>query len=266
MFENNETTNAITEEMRGQLLAGWGDSSESYNQSDFVAADGRQGNVLENEAGEGVSAVTEDPTGTPTTGDGEGTEDNGVVSPDGSNTEEVAPDAAQTEPVKEPEKRTYKLKVNHKEREVSLTDEEALRRIQMSYALEDKENRAKFREISERLEEEFRTASEQTIRMLAKQEMGGYEPPAEDEDGAEPQQDTEKQNLLDEIASLRGQLAAEKSAAEKARKEAAIQKQNADNARRAPVKGTTGGGQEQPKTDSRTELLLKGFRDGGPIF
>lgn len=81
-----------------------------------------------------------------------------AVSEEPRNEEETTPEQPETA---EPERKTYRLRVNHEDREVSLTEEEVAARLQKSYAFDALKERGKVEDL-ERLEPETQQEQAQT--------------------------------------------------------------------------------------------------------
>ena len=140
----------------------------------------------------------------------------GSVSPAGA--EETAP-------------RTYRLKVNHEEKEVTLSEEEVVARLQKSYAFDAmKERREGTRDLGaevrqlQRLYPDFKEMPDEVAHLAAQGE-----------------------SLLTAYAVWQGQQA--QKAADSLREENRVLKQNASAAARAPVKGVSGGTAKQRLSD-----------------
>ena len=140
----------------------------------------------------------------------------GSVSPAGA--EETAP-------------RTYRLKVNHEEKEVTLSEEEVVARLQKSYAFDAmKERREGTRDLGaevrqlQRLYPDFKEMPDEVAHLAAQGE-----------------------SLLTAYAVWQGQQA--QKAAQELREENRVLKQNASAAARAPVKGVSGGPAKQRLSD-----------------
>lgn len=140
----------------------------------------------------------------------------GSVSPAGA--EETAP-------------RTYRLKVNHEEKEVTLSEEEVVARLQKSYAFDAmKERREGTRDLGaevrqlQRLYPDFKEMPDEVAHLAAQGE-----------------------SLLTAYAVWQGQQA--QKAAQELREENHVLKQNASAAARAPVKGVSGGTAKQRLSD-----------------
>ena len=126
--------------------------------------------------------------------------------------------------------RTYKLKVNHEEKEVTLSEEEVVARLQKSYAFDAmKERRDGTRDFAaevrqlQRLYPDFKEMPDEVAHLAA-----------------------EGESLLTAYAVWQGRQA--QKAAESLKEENRVLKQNAAAAARAPVKGVSGGGASRQKT------------------
>lgn len=120
--------------------------------------------------------------------------------------------------------RTYKLKVNHEEKEVTLSEEEVVARLQKSYAFDAmKERREGARDYAEevrqlqRLYPDFTEIPDEVAHLAAQGE-----------------------SLISAYAVWQGRQA--EKAAQTLREENRVLKQNASAAARAPVKGVRGSG------------------------
>lgn len=127
--------------------------------------------------------------------------------------------------------RTYRLKVNHEEKEVTLSDEEVVARLQKSYAFDAmKERREGTRDLGaevrqlQRLYPDFKEMPDEVAHLAAQGE-----------------------SLLTAYAVWQGQQA--QKAAESLREENRVLKQNASAAARAPVKGVSGGGNNAKQSE-----------------
>ena len=127
--------------------------------------------------------------------------------------------------------RTYRLKVNHEEKEVTLSDEEVVARLQKSYAFDAmKERREGTRDLGaevrqlQRLYPDFKEMPDEVSHLAAQGE-----------------------SLLTAYAVWQGQQA--QKAADSLREENRVLKQNASAAARAPVKGVSGGTAKQRLSD-----------------
>ena len=126
---------------------------------------------------------------------------------------------------------TYRLKVNHEEKEVTLSDEEVVARLQKSYAFDAmKERREGTRDLGaevrqlQRLYPDFKEMPDEVAHLAAQGE-----------------------SLLTAYAVWQGQQA--QKAADSLREENRVLKQNASAAARAPVKGVSGGTAKQRLSD-----------------
>lgn len=127
--------------------------------------------------------------------------------------------------------RTYRLKVNHEEKEVTLSDEEVVARLQKSYAFDAmKERREGTRDLAaevrqlQRLYPDFKEMPDEVAHLAAQGE-----------------------SLLTAYAVWQGRQA--QKAADSLREENRVLKQNASAAARAPVKGVSGGTAKQRLSD-----------------
>ena len=118
--------------------------------------------------------------------------------------------------------RTYRLKVNHEEKEVTLSEDEVVARLQKSYAFDamkerrDRDYAAEVRQL-QRLYPEFREMPDEVAHLAA-----------------------EGESLLTAYAVWQGREA--QKIAESLREENRVLRQNASAAAKAPVKGVSGGG------------------------
>ena len=127
--------------------------------------------------------------------------------------------------------RTYRLKVNHEEKEVTLSQDEVVARLQKSYAFDAmKERREGTRDLGaevrqlQRLYPDFKEMPDEVAHLAAQGE-----------------------SLLTAYAVWQGQQA--QKAAQELREENRVLKQNASAAARAPVKGVSGGTAKQRLSD-----------------
>ena len=145
----------------------------------------------------------------------------------------AAPDdaAPTTDGAEERSEKTYRLKVNHEEKEVTLSDEEVVARLQKSYAFDAlKERQEGTRDYAgeirqlQRLYPEFKEMPDEVAHLAA-----------------------EGESLLTAYAVWQGRQA--QKAAEQYREENRVLKQNAAAAAKAPVRGSGGGTSRQGRSD-----------------
>lgn len=199
--------------------------------------------------------------------------------------------SGQTSPAAEPPLKTYRLKVNHEEKDVQLSDDEIVARLQKSYAYDDlreRQDKEKYRTVYQ--DQIDKGMTEELAKLAASNSIGGKEYDLTDEE--EPQKTTVPQSTLDlrnEIESIytlfpseRGKQvpdevatamsngesltkaylkymgAKDQAAVKSLKKENEVLKQNAASAAKAPIKGVTGGG---PTGTKKEDPFLKGFQD-----
>lgn len=206
--------------------------------------------------------------------------------------EEAADPTGQSAPTDTPKPKTYHLKVNRKEMDVELTDDEVLSRLQKSYAfdaLKEKEQKQLYRKVYQ--EEIDAGMTERSARQTAKAEAGGeYSLTDEEETDTAPADEQEHEptsTLRDysgEVAQVLAlypqyrdkgipneviaktfdgttllaamsayQSALDAKTAASLSRENKILKQNAASAAKAPVKGVSGGGTVKTQKKSAFE-------------
>ncbi len=219
-----------------------------------------------------------------------GTEDSDAGQSAGDGAE--AEPSGQTTPAAEPTPKTYRLKVNHEERDVQLTDEEIVARLQKSYAYDDlreRQDKEKYRTVYQ--DQIDKGMTEELARLAASSAIGGKEYSLTD-DAEEtpavtvPQSTQDLRNEIESIytmypgergkqipeavatamsngesltkAYLRYMGTKDQAAMKTLKKENEVLKQNAASAAKAPIKGVTGGG---PTGTKKEDPFLKGFQD-----
>lgn len=127
--------------------------------------------------------------GNPQTSDSGGQNPQADPSPDSN-----ASDVTQKNPG-DPSRKTYRLRVNHQDREVQLSDEEVIDRLRLSYALEDKANRTRFNAVyHQQIAEGMPDA---VARLVARDAVNGKTYPIDPDNADSPDHDDSPSGIPD---------------------------------------------------------------------
>lgn len=271
------------EDLDIMLPDGWSEDKDFFDLDSWSTTESQSGQTEESVADSTETEVSDGEDDTPTTGD---TDDAADQSAD-DETDNTQPGQTE-EPVKTSRILKLKVNHEDRETDINaMTDEELIERLQKSYAfdaMKDDQAKARYREIYQ--DQIDAGMTEAAAKLIAQNEVGKAYPLVDPEDSPAPTVKTpEPRAEEDTIDAFRGQVRKLKEmypefrempnevalavaqgtdlitayvayrekqtskAAASLKKENEVLKQNAASAAKAPVKGVTGGGTAQTKTD-----------------
>lgn len=168
MNEDVKTTYGVDED-EPILPSGWSEGDDIFQSDTWTGDDGAvDGQADQTDSGDDGTEVETAEDSDPTTAE----EDVENSPNDGEGTDDTQ--SGQTEPTQDASPKTYRLRVNHQDRDVTLSDDEVIARLQKSYAwdaMQEQRTKAKFKEIyQEQIDAGLTPAA---ARMVAQNECGG---------------------------------------------------------------------------------------------
>lgn len=169
MSENEVMTTYGVEEDEPILPSGWNEGDDFFQSDSWSGnSDSADGHSSDTEQDEDSTEVNADDDDLPTTEE-----------PDTENSQSAGDDQNAAEPdgaaeQQEAAPKTYRLRVNHEDKDVTLSDEEVIARLQKSFAwdaMQEQKTKAKFKEVyQEQIDAGLTPAA---ARLVAQNECGG---------------------------------------------------------------------------------------------